>query len=231
MAEIPGWILCIVITYLFGAVPAAYLAVKWRYGKDLRHYGSGQVGGSNVYRSFSKKLGIAVGIYDILKGVLVVGIARLLNLDTAHQVAMGLATIIGHNWSVFLRFDAGRGVATSIGVGLILFPLGIPGFLFLALLTILVGSSPLPVLAAMASLPLTSWVLNEPPVMTLGLLALFLILVVRRLTVPRSERAKGLNTWRLLLNRFLFDRDIRDAKTWIYYKPSVQTENNQTEHR
>jgi acyl phosphate:glycerol-3-phosphate acyltransferase len=231
MAEILGWILCIVTTYLFGSIPVAYLAVKWRYGKDLRNYGSGQVGGSNVYRSFSKKLGIVVGLYDILKGILVVGVAQLLNLDTAHQVAMGLAIIIGHNWSVFLCFDAGRGVATSIGVGLILFPLGIPEFLILALLTLLVGSSPLPVLAALASLPLTSWVLGKPLVLTLGLLAIFLIMVVRRLTAPRSERAKDVKTWQLLVNRFLFDRDIRDAKTWIYHKPSIQSENEKTERK
>ena len=230
MTDLLAWILYTIAAYLFGAIPIAFLVVKWRYGKDIRRYGSGQAGGSNVYRSFSKKLGIAVALYDILKGILVIVVARLLNLDIAHQVVMGLAVIIGHNWPVFLKFNAGRGVATSIGVGLYLLPLGIPGFLFLALLTILIGSSPLPVLAAMASLPLTSWALGKPLVLTLGLLALFLIMVLRRLTAPRSERSKDVNIWQLMLNRFLFDRDIRDAKAWVNYKPSAYPEKPKTDH-
>ncbi len=225
MTELAGCILCIVASYLFGALPVAFLIVKWRYHKDIRQYGSGQVGASNIYRSFSKKLGIVVGIYDILKGVLVIGVAQLLSLDTAHQVIMGLSVIIGHNWPVFLHFNAGRGVATSIGVGLCLLPLGLPGFLLLALLTLLIGSSPLPVLTAMATLPLISWALGKPLVLTLGLLLLFLILVSRRLTAPRLERSKDIPTGQLLFNRLLFDRDIRDARTWVQYKPPSQVEN------
>ena len=231
MTVVLNWFLCIIAPYLFGAIPTAFLVVKWRYGKDLRQYGSGQVGGSNVYRSFSKKLGIFVALYDMFKGILVISVARLLNLDTAHQVVIGLAVIVGHNWPVFLSFNAGRGVATSIAVGLYLLPLGTPGFLLLALLTLLIGSSPLPVLAAMATLPLTSWALGEPLILTLGLLGLFLIIVIRRLTAPRLERSKNINKYELLLNRFLFDRDIRDAKAWVLYKPSVVTDNEKTENK
>ncbi len=231
MVEILGWFVCIGAAYLFGSVPIAFLAVKWRYGKDIRRYGSGTAGGSNVYRSFSKKLGILVALYDILKGILAVGVAQLLHLDTTHQVVMGLAAIIGHNWPVFLRFNAGRGVATSIGVGLYLLPLGIPGFLFLALLTLIIGSSPVPVLAAMATLPLTSWALGKPLILSLGLLVLFLILVIRRLTAPRSERSKNVKTLQILVNRFLFDRDIRDAKEWVNHSPSNLKTNGKTEQK
>jgi glycerol-3-phosphate acyltransferase PlsY len=225
MNDLAGWIICVAASYLFGAFPMAFLVVKWRYFKDLRQYGSGQVGGSNIYRSFSKKLGIMVGLYDILKGILVIGAARLLNLDTAHQVVMGLSVIAGHNWPVFLHFNAGRGIATSIGVGLCLLPIGLPGFLLLGLVALLVGSSPLPVLVAMATLPLTSWGLGEPLVLTLGLLLLFLMMVLRRLTAPRSERSKDIPIRQLLINRFLFDRDIRDAGAWVQYKPSSHGEN------
>jgi acyl phosphate:glycerol-3-phosphate acyltransferase len=231
MTEVLGWFLCFVCGYLLGSIPVAFLVVKWRFGKDVRQYGSGQAGGSNIYRRFSKKLGILVFLYDILKGILVIGVARILGLNTAQQVVIGLAVIIGHNWPVFLGFNAGRGVATSIGVGLFLLPLGIPGFLLLALLTILVGSSPLPVLAAMATLPLTSWVLEKPAVLTLGLLALFLILIIRRLTAPRSERSQGIDIWQLLINRFLFDRDIRDSKAWVNYDPSDQNIKGKSEQK
>jgi len=226
MNELLKWILCVAAAYLFGSIPMAYLIVKWRYGKDLRQYGSGSAGGSNVYRSFSKKLGIAITFFDIFKGVIVIGAAWLLKLDTAHQVVMGLAVIIGHNWPVFLHFNAGRGVATSIGVGLCLLPQGLPGFVVLALLTIIIRSSPLPVLAAFLSLPVASLVLGKPPVLTVGLLVLFLILVARRLTAPRAERSRQIGLRQLLLNRFLFDRDIRDAGAWVHYKPAAKAENN-----
>jgi acyl phosphate:glycerol-3-phosphate acyltransferase len=222
MTELLGWIIGILAAYLLGAIPMAYLLVKWRFGKDIRDYGSGQAGGSNVFRSFSRKLGIAESIYDILKGILVVAIARLLNLDTAHQIAMGLVTVVGHDWPVFLHFNGGRGVATSIGLGLFWLPQGLPGFVLLAALTLLIRSSPLPVLLAMASLPLTSWVLGKPLILTLGLTMLLLIMVMRRLTAPRSKRFKEVTTWQLLLNRFLFDRDIRDAKAWVNFKPTAQ---------
>ena len=145
------------------------------------------------------------------------------------QVVMGLATVIGHDWPVFLNFNAGRGVATSIGVGLYFLPLGLPGFLLLALLTLLIGSSPLPVLAALATLPLSSLALGKPTILTLGLLALFLIMVIRRLAAPRSKRSKNVNNCHLLLNRFLFDRDIRDAKAWVNYHPSPELENEKSD--
>jgi acyl phosphate:glycerol-3-phosphate acyltransferase len=224
MIDAVTWILCIIISYLIGAFPVAYLVVKLRYGKDIRRYGTGQSGGSNVFRSFSKKLGITVAIYDILKGAVIIAIAKLLSLDTAHQVVIGMAAILGHNWPVFLKFNAGRGVATSIGVGLMLFPLALPGFLLVAVVALVIGSTPLPVLAGMASFSVFSWAMGKPTVLTLGLLGLFIVMVVRRLTAPIPERSKHIKIGQLLLNRFFFDRDIRDAKTWMEYKPSDDIE-------
>jgi len=74
LPDIVIFIILAVAGYLIGSIPMAYLVVKWRYKKDIRNYGSGSVGGSNVFRSFSKPWGYAVGIYDGLKGVIFVGI-------------------------------------------------------------------------------------------------------------------------------------------------------------
>lgn len=217
----PGFFLLLVGAYLFGSIPMAYLVVKWRYGADIRQYGSGSVGSSNVIRSFSKRIGILVAIFDFGKGALLVFIARLLGMDIVQQAAIGIAVIIGHNWPVFLRFNAGRGIATTIGVVFYLLPMGIPSFIFCALFTLIVGSSALPVLVAIAAIPLTSWGLHEPLVLTLELAVIFLILVIRRLTAPKSARSKMVSTRELLLNRLLFDRDIKDGKAWITYKPET----------
>ena len=116
--------LLLVAAYLVGSVPVAFLVVKWRYGEDIRRHGTGGVGASNVFKSFSKPIGFLIFIYDIGKGVLMVWIARRLGLNLSMQVAVGLAVVAGHNWPVFLRFNAGRGLATTIGVAIFLFPWG-----------------------------------------------------------------------------------------------------------
>ena len=99
------FILTIIGAYLLGAVPAAYLVARWARGIDLRQYGSGNVGAANVITTVSKRWGISVVIFDLLKGMVVVYVARWIGLDIVQQVAAGLAAIIGHNWSVFLGFS------------------------------------------------------------------------------------------------------------------------------
>jgi acyl phosphate:glycerol-3-phosphate acyltransferase len=213
------FILLLVAAYLFGSIPAAYLTVKWAYGVDIRRYGSGSVGASNVIRSFSKKAGIPVFFFDFGKGILMVFIARWLGMDIVQQGAVGIAVVVGHNWPIFLRFNAGRGVATTIGLILVLLPMGVPAFIFFALFSLIIGSSALPVMVAFASLPFVSWGLNEPLGLTLELGLIYLIMIVRRLTAPRSEGAGTVSTAELLKNRFLYDRDIAHDQAWIDSKP------------
>lgn len=218
--------LLLAAAYLIGSIPMAYLVVKWRWGADIRLYGSGQVGGSNVFRSFSKRTGIAVIIYDLAKGAFLVWIAHLLGMSTAMQIAVGLAVVVGHNWPVFLKFNAGRGLATTVGIIFFLlyqadiFLWGLLVFAFLAAFTFLIGGSPLPTLAAVAAMPVVSLGFQKPLVFTLGLTAFFLLMVVRRLTAPRTAGAGSISTRELLLNRFLFDRDVRDRHNWIKRRPS-----------
>jgi len=214
--------------YLVGSVPAAYLAAKLSRGIDLRQYGSGHAGVGNLLRATSKKLAAPVTIYDLCKGAVMVWIAQLVGLGIAQQVAIGLAAIIGHNWPVFLRFNGGRGILTTLGVAFFLMPWGIVVFVVIALPTIiLLRSSPLPVLVAIAALPLAGWGLNQPLAVTLGLLAMFLIAVIRRLTAPRTAITASVNPRELFINRLLFDRDIRDGKAWISRKPPEASSSEQ----
>ena len=196
-----------VAAYFVGAVPAAYLAVKWVYGVDIRDYGSGKVGVSNVFRSFSRWLGVGVGAYDVCKGALMVWIAQLLGFGIPEQTAVGLIAIIGHSWSVFMHFNAGRGVATALGVACVLWHWGLPVFFVIAAITAITGGSAIPVLVGVAIMPLVSWLMGEPLSLTLGLLSLFVLLMIRRLTAPREDKSASIRTGELLLARFLFDRD------------------------
>ncbi len=222
------FVLLILGAYLLGALPVAYLAAKLRRGIDLRKYGTGQVGTGNLLRmTASWKLSLPVGIFDFGKGALMVWIAGMAGLGIAQQVVIGLATIAGHNWSVFLHFGGGRGVGTAIGLIFILplennlAPWGTLAFVVVAVVVLLITrSTPLPVLAGMGAAPLASWWVRQPLVLTLGFLAVFLIIVFKRLSPRQAAGAGGVSKRRVLLNRLLFDRDIRDRKAWMYRKPA-----------
>jgi len=214
------FVLLILAAYLVGSVPAAYLAAKWSRGMDLRQYGTGQIGAGNLWRMTSKWLTLPVFIFDLGKGMVMVWAAQLVGLGIAQQVTVGLAAIMGHNWPVFLRFSGGRGVTTALGVILILMPWGLVVFLIIGGIGMLIlRSSSVPVLASMVVLPLVSWGLGQPQAITLGLLSILLIIVTRRLVVPQPAGATPISRKQLLLNRLLFDRDIRDRKAWLYRAP------------
>ena len=220
------WIALTLGAYLLGSVPAAYLVVRLSRRIDLRQYGTGQVGAGNLWRMTSWKLGLPVGVFDFSKGLVMVWAAQLLDLSIAQQIIVGAAAIAGHNWSVFLRFHGGRGVATTIGVVFILPFINInemtpwPPLAFLTILvvgTVATRSSPVPVLFSMVALPLVS-LFYEPLSVTLGFLTIFLIVVIRRLTARRRITAVPVSNKRLLFNRLFFDRDIMDRRTWMYQR-------------
>lgn len=209
--------LLIVTAYLLGSVPASYLAAKLSKGIDLREYGSGSVGAGNLFRATSSKtLTLIVIIWDLGKGAMMIWLAEKVGMSTIQYVAVGLAVIVGHNWSVFLSFNGGRGVLTSFGVTLLLMPWGIL-VIIIASPSLLRISSALPVLCATAAQPLVSWlILHQPPAVTLCLLAIFLIVAIRRLTAPKTSDVPFGKEF--LLNRLLFDRDIKDGEAWIRRK-------------
>jgi glycerol-3-phosphate acyltransferase PlsY len=220
--------LLLVGAYLVGSIPTAYLAARWGRGIDIRRYGSGNVGASNVVRSSGKWLAAVVSIVDLAKGGLMVWAAQAAGLPTVPQVAIGLAAIIGHNWPVFLRFSGGRGVLTTMGVALALPLLNGPlvpwAFIVsLALAAVFIfgpRNLPLGTIIGMAALPLVSWLTNEPLAFILGFLAMFLVMVTRRLTAPKTSLTASVSTGELLINRLLLDRDIRDREAWIYRQPA-----------
>jgi len=145
-------------------------------------------------------------------------------LSITQQVTVGLAAIIGHNWSVFLRFSGGRGLLTLIGVTLILAPKLALMLVVIAFLFALFRQLALGTLIVVTSLPIFSWFLHQPfgierslP-LTLGFVAIFLLTVIRRLTAPRTIFTTSVTLRQLLVNRLLFDRDIRDRKAWIHQR-------------
>jgi len=114
-------LLLIVIAYLFGSIPVGVIVGRAR-GFDPRKTGSGNVGMTNVARSGGATAAAVTFAGDLLKGFVPVMIARAAHLDTAALATVGLAAVLGAVFSVFLRFEGGRGVSTSLGVWLALAP-------------------------------------------------------------------------------------------------------------
>jgi glycerol-3-phosphate acyltransferase PlsY len=204
-------------------VPLAYLVAKRSRGIDLRQLGSGNIGASNLWVSVSKWAALAVGFFDVVKGILVVWGAQLLGLGVAEQITVGVAAVAGHNWSVFLRFSGGRGLLTTMGIVLFLMPWGVVSFLAIASISFFTKDSPLLVLGGVVTLPLVGWLSGEPLAITLGLTAMVIILVIRRLTAPRTPLTASVSGRQLFINRLLFDRDIRDRRAWVHRPLSSQS--------
>ena len=105
----------IIVGYLIGAIPTGLIVVRLLTGEDIRRHGSGNIGTVNVLRVAGTGTAVVVLAVDILKGMVPVMLAVRMGLPSWTVVAGGLAAIAGHNWSVFLKFQGGKGIATSFG--------------------------------------------------------------------------------------------------------------------
>jgi glycerol-3-phosphate acyltransferase PlsY len=103
------------LSYLLGSIPVGYLLLRARSGVDVRDYGSGRTGMSNVLRTGGGKLAAVTLTMDIAKGALAVVLARYLTGANGAEVAAGLLVLVGHNWPIFLQFKGGRGILTALG--------------------------------------------------------------------------------------------------------------------
>ena len=119
----PQTFLALLVSYLLGSIPTAYLFGKLFKKIDIRKVGSGNVGATNALRVFGIGPGLTVLVIDILKGLIVVSFLGDYFADKGSlwqvqnlRIIMGLCCICGHNWTIFLQFKGGKGVATSLGV-------------------------------------------------------------------------------------------------------------------
>lgn len=146
MTDVVAWILAVPVAYLIGAVPVGIALGRVLRGVDIRKYGSGSSGATNVHRTLGPIAGALVLLGDIAKGAVPVLIVGLVTDEAAIRAAAGSAVIIGHMWPVWARFRGGKGVATSIGAVIVLAP-------WAALIAVAVG---LPILAATRIVSLSS---------------------------------------------------------------------------
>jgi glycerol-3-phosphate acyltransferase PlsY len=118
-----AFLLCAAIGYGLGSIPAGLIAGRVARGIDIREYGSGRTGFTNVVRTIGVRWGAVVLIADLAKGAVPVVIARVASDEPYVQAVAGLAAAVGHDWPVFAGFQGGRGVATSYGAALAMSPI------------------------------------------------------------------------------------------------------------
>jgi len=117
-------VLIITICYLLGSLPFGYIVGKLFKKIDIREFGSGNIGATNAFRILGPSLASLVVMGDIGKGILSIYLLKYLNIDSSLILTIaGLAVICGHDWSLFLGFKGGKGIATTFGVVFALNPI------------------------------------------------------------------------------------------------------------
>ena len=177
------FIIVFISGYILGSIPFSFLLGKIR-GVDLRKVGSGNIGATNLSRACGKGWGIAGFILDLLKGTMSVLVGYKLSSGNLNPIILGITggvgSIVGHNWTFFLRFKGGKGVATSAGVflGLAPFPLlaaiGVWGAVFF-----ISGYVSLASILSAFSLPFWVYLLKPDPILLILSIITFLLIIYR----------------------------------------------------
>lgn len=199
--------IALILSYLIGSFPTAYIVGRIRKGIDIREVGSRNMGAMNVFYQVGIVEGLLVLAVDIGKGAAAVLITRSLGLPLLTQLLAGIIVVLGHAFPVFLKFHGGKGGATSIGVLASLIPWAGP--IYLSLFLILLLTTRFPTLSyslAFISFPLVSWLVYHS--ITLIVYPFVLLLVPGMMYVPRIKEMHlaGGGSWR----RFFVRRSLKD---------------------
>jgi len=212
--EIVTGSIAIIISYLLGSIPSAYIVTRLVMGKDVRQLGGGNVGGLNVFREVGLWPALAVGIADLGKGAAAVAIAYwLLAVPPLFVLLAGLAAVIGHNWMVFLKFSGGKGMGPAIGVLAMVMPLygywqGLLIFFGIILIPFIITRNvALSLGIGLVALPFIIWSGMHSGIGTI--MAIILGLVVAIKFTPTARRALTRSKTK---KEFIFDRWRREKK-------------------
>ena len=166
-----------ILAYLVGSIPNALWIGKMFKNIDVREFGSGNVGATNATRVLGWKLGIMVLIFDAFKGMIFIIIARILGLEDIYVVLIGLAAILGHSYSIYLKFKGGKAVATSLGVMLVLIPKVVMILIIVFLLIVIIsGYVSLASISVAGLLPILSYIMYNNIIALLSLVVGILVI-------------------------------------------------------
>ncbi len=198
--------LLLLLSYVIGSTPTSIIVGKITQGIDIREHGSGNAGGTNVFRVLGWKPALVVVIVDIFKGWLPAAVlaaqlfpGALAGMDAGLiQILCGFAAVLGHTYTVFAGFRGGKGVGTLAGMLLALFPLAFPLCLLVFVLTLMLTGY-VSVSSIMAAVSLPVFLLILPPLtgvtpasfslLVFGLLVPFFVIYTHRSNISRLRNS------------------------------------------
>ncbi len=228
-------------SYLVGSIPTAYLLGRWVKGIDIRQYGSGNVGGTNVFFHVGRWWIVPHGLFELfVKGASPIWLGILLlelpvqgpagpwainyvfgfDRSSGALAVASLLSIVGHNWSVFLKFQGGRGLAPASGAlsAMAFYQL----WIFIAVAVTgwrVFKSSAIVVLVSLLLLPVWTLLMGQSPVVVWYCVGLLGLVVLKRLTANGRPAPGHGSLAKVFLNRLLRDRDVDSREDWVYRSP------------
>lgn len=186
--------LTILLAYVIGSIPNGLIVGKMMCGVDIRQFGSKNIGATNAYRVLGPWPAFWVFITDALKGVAGVVIGQLLDGNSIALLAGGIAAMAGHNWSLFLKFKGGRGVATGLGVIAVLVPkVTAIVFIIWALIVYTTRYVSLGSIVAAVLVPVCMWFFSESiEILLFGIVAALFVILRHKPNIERLLKGEEL---------------------------------------
>jgi len=199
--------IALITAYLIGSIPTAYIAGRLVKGFDIRQVGTRNMGAMNVFYQVGFLAGLLVLAVDIGKGAGVVALARVMGTAEIIQLLAGASAVLGHGFTIFLRFRGGRGGATCIGVLAYLMPWGIPTYLAVFGTGLLFTRFPtFSYSLALVSFPFVAWLIYHDGTLVTYTIVLLLLPAIKYIPRVKEMRDKA-GSWRhVFLRRGLKDR-------------------------
>lgn len=202
-------ILALLGAYLLGSIPTAVWVGKYFYQIDVREYGSGNAGATNVFRVLGKKAGIPVLLIDVLKGFLAIEIAYLSKYFVGSnqfinlQLVLGIASLVGHIFPVFASFRGGKGIATLLGIIIAVYPsaalISIIIFLIVFLISGYVSLGSMTAAVAFPIIVIFILKIHTPSLIIFSILITIMVLITHQKNIERLLRREEPKT--KLINR------------------------------
>lgn len=188
-------ILTLFLSYLIGSISFALVVGKLFYKTDVRNYGSGNLGATNVFRVLGKRAGIIVAIADILKGTVACLLPQILN-SSVNPIFCGLLALLGHIFPVFAGFKGGKAVATATGVLLFLTPFGTTTGFFVFILTLILSKYvSLSSMLAGIAIFIYSVIFEDKVIIALSLFISVLVIILHRQNIKRIINGTENKLW------------------------------------
>jgi len=205
------------LSYLLGSTPTAYLIFKKKKGRDIRKYGYKNMGTLNIYHLLGPFHAFITLLIDTIKGAVPIWIAQSLEMNSSGMILCSIMAIAGHNWPIFLNFRGGKGVATSLGIMMVLMKRQLLLWLVLVVIIFsLIKNFSFSMGLSFSLIPLSSWWMQEPAyIIYLSILMpllMFLRLFPDVIELNRLSSGNLRKFFSFVINGYSLDKKLKSKK-------------------